>query len=760
MKPCISLGAFAALVLAQTFSAANTIVVCKDGRGDLTRVQEAIDYSAEGDVIEIADDGNYAEDLDLRSYPLRTIRSAEGKHPTINGNIILGNQCVLEGLTIEPLEYEFWGVVRCNHSNISDGCIVRRCRISGAKAVGTRDAKKGARPKLITVWWGAKGVRLTDNELSGGKEAIYVDSEPVDAVIAGNVIHDCATGIRFQNHPKDTVVEGNTLVRCKAAITGASNEAIKILGGNIFALNQKAITGAAARGMEGNLFWKNDGDFEGGIARGASDLFSDPGFADVGQGDFHLKEQAKWPRLGAYGERKLAPVVWEAAPAPAQGPRTDYRALHQKYGWLQDKLGMLLQEGGVVEVPAGVHELRSTLVLHDRQNITLRGQGREKTRFRMLSPIRLLSAKHCRNLQLEDFSVEGAIYHCVYWYEVKDSAIRRMHFTGAYMDICDDSSLEKSEIAGGSLWLTSCRRIQVTQNSFGKTAAGYSHIIDLNGMNRECVITHNSFTEGYPIHVYSASHNNVISDNLFTRMNGSAIEIAQGKGNLIARNVIRECREGPKSGAIFFTARKNSNSVDNRVIGNVIYNNAVNGIKFWVPDPVPDHPRIKESLKTPNVIEGNVIFGNAGAGIDWALASQHSYDIPLVRDNIVVANKGAGIIGSKVRASFNDVWENAGGDYKDCSSGEGAISADPLFADPAGGDFHLKSQAGRWDPKANIWIKDEVQSPCIDAGDPEADFTKEPAPNGGRINIGAYGNTGEASRSLGNRKEIGDDERG
>jgi hypothetical protein len=46
-----------------------------------------------------------------------------------------------------------------------------------------------------------------------------------------------------------------------------------------------------------------------------------------------------------------------------------------------------------------------------------------------------------------------------------------------------------------------------------------------------------------------------------------------------------------------------------------------------------------------------------------------------------------------------------------------------------------------------VWVLDEVTSPCIDAGDPAADYSNEPAPNGGRINIGAYGGTAYASMS-------------
>jgi len=75
------------------------------------------------------------------------------------------------------------------------------------------------------------------------------------------------------------------------------------------------------------------------------------------------------------------------------------------------------------------------------------------------------------------------------------------------------------------------------------------------------------------------------------------------------------------------------------------------------------------------------------------------------------------------------------------------ITGDPLFADATSGDYHLKSIAGRWNGSA--WVTDDVASPCIDAGDPASAYANEPAPNGGRINLGCYGNTAEASKSAG-----------
>jgi parallel beta-helix repeat protein len=81
--------------------------------------------------------------------------------------------------------------------------------------------------------------------------------------------------------------------------------------------------------------------------------------------------------------------------------------------------------------------------------------------------------------------------------------------------------------------------------------------------------------------------------------------------------------------------------------------------------------------------------------------------------------------------------------------GVGNIDVDPCFADASAGDYHLKSQVGRWDPAAQAWVTDDVTSPCIDAGDPSSDAGDEPEPNGQRINLGADGGTEQASKSPG-----------
>jgi hypothetical protein len=79
--------------------------------------------------------------------------------------------------------------------------------------------------------------------------------------------------------------------------------------------------------------------------------------------------------------------------------------------------------------------------------------------------------------------------------------------------------------------------------------------------------------------------------------------------------------------------------------------------------------------------------------------------------------------------------------------GAGNIDADPCFADPNNDDYHLKSQAGRWDPNSQTWVQDDVTSPCIDASDPMNPIGLEPFPSGGFANIGAYGCTVEGSKT-------------
>jgi predicted secreted protein len=144
----------------------------------------------------------------------------------------------------------------------------------------------------------------------------------------------------------------------------------------------------------------------------------------------------------------------------------------------------------------------------------------------------------------------------------------------------------------------------------------------------------------------------------------------------------------------------------------------------------------------------------------------------IIRAN--TASKGAEIsVEADGRLNIN--YSNFAGHQTDISIekggtlnwGVGNIDTDPLFADPGywtdennpnavwvDGDYHLKSEYGRWNPNTQTWVTDDVTSPCIDAGDPDMMVGDEPFPSGIRINMGAYGGTTEASKTISDVPEV------
>jgi hypothetical protein len=181
----------------------------------------------------------------------------------------------------------------------------------------------------------------------------------------------------------------------------------------------------------------------------------------------------------------------------------------------------------------------------------------------------------------------------------------------------------------------------------------------------------------------------------------------------IANNLIKNCTW---SG---ITAVRSSVTVRN----NLICDNRTSGIY------------LTGATDVPSIIASNTICGNANeADIRLWNGAQAKITGNIIGDIDCETEKG-----SVATLHYNDVFaQEVGGDN---------LHADPLFADPDAGDYHVKSQAGRWDPARQAWVADDVTSPCIDAGDPFVPIGYEPFPNGGVVNLGAYGGTAEASKS-------------
>ncbi|NSW58342.1 MAG: hypothetical protein HPY44_20225 [Armatimonadetes bacterium] len=157
---------------------------------------------------------------------------------------------------------------------------------------------------------------------------------------------------------------------------------------------------------------------------------------------------------------------------------------------------------------------------------------------------------------------------------------------------------------------------------------------------------------------------------------------------------------------------------------------------------------------SPDIINctfsGNGAVAGGGA-IVCRVTAGPNIALPHITNSIVAFSSiGGGIVADPSAAAYLshcDVYGNSGGDYSGLVfRGVDTIGQDPLFADPSHGDYHLKSRGGRWTQGG--WVYDSVHSPCIDSGDPSASYADEPLPNGNRVNMGAYGNTIQASMTL------------
>jgi hypothetical protein len=187
---------------------------------------------------------------------------------------------------------------------------------------------------------------------------------------------------------------------------------------------------------------------------------------------------------------------------------------------------------------------------------------------------------------------------------------------------------------------------------------------------------------------------------------------------------------------------------------------------------------------------GCIFAGNSGTG--WGGAIYNASSLLHLTNCTFAGNRGTpstiwhrGTPGSVAELAQCIVWDGSTpfrgygeeepgilikySDVRGGYPGEGNVDADPCFVEPGywadpndpnvelgpddpkavwvNGDYHLKSQAGHWDRSGGTWVHDEVTSACIDAGDPNTPIGSEPFPNGGVVNLGAYGGTSEASKS-------------
>jgi hypothetical protein len=212
----------------------------------------------------------------------------------------------------------------------------------------------------------------------------------------------------------------------------------------------------------------------------------------------------------------------------------------------------------------------------------------------------------------------------------------------------------------------------------------------------------------------------VIAGNIFDGNNqtaggaGAAI-VGNNASPTIEENLFRNNSSDNQflSGVVSFI-----NDSSPRIVNNIFVDNPSRAINMTLPEGT-----------RPEVINNTMVGNRSGIRVDRRIPT----GLQVYRNNLLFGNT----IGLEVdfgSESYNPTWENNlvfgnTNDYQgisDQTGQSGNISADPLFVDFAGEDFHL-----------------QADSPAIDAGSadgaPDIDFDGNPRPRkGGGFSIGAY----------------------
>ncbi len=332
----------------------------------------------------------------------------------------------------------------------------------------------------------------------------------------------------------------------------------------------------------------------------------------------------------------------------------------------------------------------------------------------------------------------------------------------------------------------------IIQNNGGLTSSndyGGGIYVRMKSEIRNNIIKNNTCGKGGGVYIgqYSINEtfileNNKIESNKIYSDHGAGAYIAGKKGtiknNQFSHNAILESW-GWGGGLIIDGGMYNAFTNDIFVLlqGNTYsYNSTPSGGSGVFIDEGAN-VRMKNELIYKNTCSGS--FRNGALYVDGNRANQQAKTI--IENSTIANNIGAEYSyghaifiegGSEVIAKNSIFWGNSSTDnqndfyvhdnssltieysiYQSGKLGDGvyaitnSLTTDPLFADVANDNYYLKSLTGRWNPATQQWVLDNVHSPAIDKGNPLSEYVFEPEPNGGRVNLGCFGNSQYASKS-------------
>lgn len=280
------------LCLFPSYGAGATYFVNKDGSGQTTTIQAAVQMAGNGDII-IIEPGEYKENIFIKDKSDVTIRPLLNINPqsvVIHG--VKGGQGVISILNCTSITLNGLRIVggKISPKNIvsvaSSSAMIQRCSIENARSSGLYITRKS-------------NVELIDNQILGNYTGVlYFESR-------GSVRH-----CRFiSNKSKGLYITKKSQVSA-AYNTFYQNRTVAVLIewashaevlNNIFSANGTALVGGPNQVSSGyNLYYKNRVDNKG-VKKGEHDLFGDPRFKDAEMFDFTLEPDSPAKNSGSDG---------------------------------------------------------------------------------------------------------------------------------------------------------------------------------------------------------------------------------------------------------------------------------------------------------------------------------------------------------------------------------------------------------------------------------------------------------------------------